>query len=293
MSDDPRGFYGMQCGDYRIEQLITHARTNSYVFSASSETQRGKFVFKYLRPEIGAEAIRRELMMVQCVMEHCPNAVRGFDFVQVGNSYGYFMKYYTRNDLWDFVQRNQLSDDTIRRMSYRIMIAIRHLHETGYIHRDIKPSNIFVDGDGEPETYLGDFGLTIRQEDVLREHPAGTLDYAAPELLQGYRYDKSVDIWAAGATLFTMFTGRVPFADPENIRYYLEDIRSCGWLERAPEDIPDDARDLISQMMRLDPSERISADQILEHPFYASMDLVRDTKRDIGDIADAYDEGMH
>jgi serine/threonine-protein kinase len=101
------------------------------------------------------------------------------------------------------------------RTAAQIAAALELAHEKGLVHRDVKPSNVILTAEGH--VYLTDFGLAKRTEtaagltavDQLR----GTVDYVAPEQVEGSEPDARGDVYALACVLFEMLTGEAPFAD--------------------------------------------------------------------------------
>jgi serine/threonine protein kinase len=220
----------------------------------------------------------------------CPNAVVGFDFCEVADSVGYFMDKFTGGDLLDYIINHQLNESMIVPMAHRVLEALAYMHESGFAHRDVKPDNIFLTGDGDiPETYLGDFGLSMWRNaaagEFFTEH-VGSKPYGAPELFSAQFYDESIDIWAFGVTLYVMFARQMPFPDavnePDDFMYMvqtgdfnIDDLITLGASELLA--------DLISGCLRVNPAERLTARQALDHPFFAQEGGMEEaTKQEIG-----------
>ena len=89
-----------------------------------------------------------------------------------------------------------------------IIEALAYLHEKSIAHRDIKPENIVISSEGVAK--LCDFGWSALVESS-RQTFCGTLDYAAPEVVERKQYDTSVDIWCIGILTYELLTGRAPF----------------------------------------------------------------------------------
>ena len=92
----------------------------------------------------------------------------------------------------------------------QIALGLGHLHSKDFIYRDLKLENILMDDDGYIS--LSDFGMSkIIKEGELTKTFCGTLEYMAPEALDGEGYDKAADWWALGIIIFEMLYGKPPF----------------------------------------------------------------------------------
>ena len=285
---------GMTLGDYVIEQLCAPPTKNSFVYTAHSTRNSGKYVFKYIRPDtVGSqsELIQGE-MRANATLAVCEYLVIGFDYVkldvgQPSETVGYFMDYYTRGDLLEFIIDNSLPEYAVAEMAFRVLRALRNMHAIGWAHRDVKLENIFLTGDGDiPDAYLGDLGYA-RERDVesgeMFDHAVGSLPNCAPELLEGRPYDEKVDMWAFGVTLFAMLTQQMPFTNPDEDRYAFQEQVLAGDWDREPFDArgcSETARDLIEHLLTVNPHERFSSEDALGHPFFQSVtNLMTSTKQ--------------
>lgn len=145
--------------------------------------------------------------------------------------------------------------------------ALDYLHHQTekVIHRDIKPENILLDG--EDHVKLADFGWANLLEGKARETFCGTLDYLAPEMIQGTGHKESVDMWSMGVLLYELITGQSPFGSTTK-------ETTCRLILnvdlRFPTEIDSDAKDLISRLCKLQPKERLTVREALAHLFVTS-----------------------
>uniref|UniRef100_A0A8C9DV87 non-specific serine/threonine protein kinase n=1 Tax=Prolemur simus TaxID=1328070 RepID=A0A8C9DV87_PROSS len=157
-----------------------------------------------------------------------------------------------------------------------------YLHSQGVVHRDLKPSNIlYVDESGNPESIrICDFGFAkqLRAENGLLMTPCYTANFVAPEVLKRQGYDAACDIWSLGILLYTMLAGFTPFANgpddtPEEILARIGSgkyaLAGGNW-----DSISDAAKDVVSKMLHVDPHQRLTAVQVLKHPWIVNREYL-------------------
>uniref|UniRef100_A0A8C1PSW0 non-specific serine/threonine protein kinase n=1 Tax=Cyprinus carpio TaxID=7962 RepID=A0A8C1PSW0_CYPCA len=163
---------------------------------------------------------------------------------------------------------------------HTITKTVEYLHSQGVVHRDLKPSNIlYVDESGNPESLrICDFGFAkqLRADNGLLMTPCYTANFVAPEVLKRQGYDEGCDIWSLGVLLYTMLAGFTPFANgpedtPEEI---LSRIGSGHFILTGGnwDAVSDAAKDLVSKMLHVDPHQRLTANQVLKHPWIIQRD---------------------
>ncbi|XP_027457026.1 ribosomal protein S6 kinase alpha-2 isoform X3 [Zalophus californianus] len=157
-----------------------------------------------------------------------------------------------------------------------------YLHSQGVVHRDLKPSNIlYMDESGNPESIrICDFGFAkqLRAENGLLMTPCYTANFVAPEVLKRQGYDAACDIWSLGTLLYTMLAGFTPFANgpddtPEEILARIGSgkyaLSGGNW-----DSISDAAKDVVSKMLHVDPHQRLTAVQVLKHPWIVNREYL-------------------
>ena len=210
----------------------------------------------------------REIEIMYLV--HHPNVVKLYGHFE-DNNYCYFiMEYVPGGNIYSLVER--LRPVTLREISSimkDVISAVYFLHNMSkkIIHRDIKPENVLLDQNNRAK--LTDFGWSNYIEgNEKRTTVCGTPVYLAPEVINNIGYDERVDIWCIGILLFELIVGRPPFdGDTEQkIRYNIVKMR-INW----PNNMDSDAADLISRILKYNPEERISLEQMLLHPFFTKF----------------------
>ncbi|KAL2097810.1 hypothetical protein ACEWY4_007017 [Coilia grayii] len=136
---------------------------------------------------------------------------------------------------------------------HTIARTMEYLHLQGVVHRDLKPSNLlYVDSSGDPTSiWLCVFGFAkqLRADNGLLITPCYTANFVAPEVLKKQGYDAACDIWSLGDILARIGSGRFS-------------LTGGYWNSVSAE-----AKDLVSRMLHVDPHQRLSAAQVLRHPW--------------------------
>ncbi|XP_069478962.1 ribosomal protein S6 kinase alpha-1 isoform X1 [Ambystoma mexicanum] len=178
------------------------------------------------------------------------------------------------------LQQKCFSEREASEVLHTICRTVDYLHSQGVVHRDLKPSNIlYVDISGNPESIrICDFGFAkqLRAENGLLMTPCYTANFVAPEVLKRQGYDMGCDIWSLGILLYTMLAGYTPFANgpddtPEEILARIGGgqftLKGGNWST-----ISDSAKELVSKMLHIDPHRRLTAKQVLQHPWITQRD---------------------
>ena len=197
------------------------------------------------------------------------------------------MEYLPGGDLYSLLQNlGSLEESTAKLYILQIVHALKYLRQNGIIHRDLKPDNILISKSGKLK--LTDFGLSFigmvnRQipiDDQIIESNSlvGTPDYIAPEILLARPHTFTCDLWSLGVIIFELLCGVPPFhSNSESATR--QNIVSGRWpKEEAVEEygLSNDAIDLISKLLRINPQERIGAkdiDEIFQHPWLKDVDI--------------------
>lgn len=155
-----------------------------------------------------------------------------------------------------------------------ILQSVCDLHSLNIMHRDIKAENILLDEKSKP--HLSDFGLATKTDEAqLHTEVCGTPSYMAPEIVkcavshEHPGYQKSVDVWACGVLMYQLLSGRRPF-DHRKQLITLRRIRAGDYSFPFSEwrHVSDSAKDLIRRLLDVNPDNRVSAAQALQHAFF-------------------------
>lgn len=190
------------------------------------------------------------------------------------------MEYVKGGDLFDSIaMATKYTEQDASGMFYNLSSALKYLHGLSIVHRDVKPENllVFQHTDGTKSLKLGDFGLATYATEVLYT-VCGTPTYVAPEILAEVGYGFKVDVWAAGVILYILLSGFPPYVSEDNDQEELFDQILDGKFEFTPpfwDDVSASAKDLITHMLAVDPNNRLSAADVLIHPWVAD-DVAKD-----------------
>uniref|UniRef100_A0A8C7ZG57 non-specific serine/threonine protein kinase n=1 Tax=Oryzias sinensis TaxID=183150 RepID=A0A8C7ZG57_9TELE len=210
-----------------------------------------------------------------------PNVITLKDVYDDGRSVFLVTELMKGGELLDKILRQKFfSEREASAVLYTITKTVEYLHVQGVVHRDLKPSNIlYVDESGNAESIrICDFGFSkqLRAENGLLMTPCYTANFVAPEVLKKQGYDAACDIWSLGVLLYTMLTGFTPFANgpedtPEEILARIGSgnfsLTGGNWNTVSAE-----AKDLVSKMLHVDPHKRLTAGQVLRHPWVMHRD---------------------
>ena len=204
-----------------------------------------------------------------------PYIIKLYSHFEDDEDFCLIMQIASKGQLYSMIRRlKRLDQRTAAQYMRETISAVKYLHTRNppIIHRDIKPENILLDQDGRCK--LADFGWSNFDDGKKnRETYCGTPEYLAPEMVNKSGHDESVDIWALGVLLFEMLTGRTPFNyTGDRIQLY-NSIKSLRiiWTD----DFPQLAKDLVSRILRLNPKDRISLDQMMNHQWFRDTPLLR------------------
>lgn len=152
----------------------------------------------------------------------------------------------------------------IKKLIVQSIEIIKYLHSKNIVYRDIKPENLLLDNDYNIK--LCDYGwATYFTPGKFLTVYCGTPEYVSPEVIKKYPYNEKVDIWGLGVLIFELVFGYAPFSSTFNEERF-NNIKSgkINW----PKDLNDeykDLKDLIEKILKVDPKERISLDEIENH----------------------------
>ena len=236
----------------------------------------------------------RELLRTEIsVLKLCnhPNIVNMEDVFESLNHIYLVLEHVTGGELFDrIVGRARLKEEQVFPLVKQLAEAVAYLHDMGVAHRDIKPENVLCSGAREEPVWLStfkicDFGLSklISPKGVMTL-ACGTLSYVAPEVLSSDKgYGKAADMWNIGVIFYLVRRGRLPF-DGESkdevvyrtVNEVLDFANDPVFSKSSPEEVA-----ILEGLMHKDPDKRLTAKQVLAHPWLLKMQHRWDTEPEL------------
>ena len=207
-----------------------------------------------------------------------PNILKIYEYFS-NEKYWYFvMEYVSGGELYEKICDMQFYDENKAAIIMKqIFSCVSYLNQMGIVHRDLKPENMMMTNKKDAlEIKLIDFGTaTFLKKGKKLKNKVGSPYYIAPEVLKG-NYGLECDVWSCGVILYILLVGYPPF-DGKNTNEIFQNITK-GYYKINGEDwdnVSDDAKNLLNQLLEKTPSQRISAVDALKHPFIIKNSIIK------------------
>jgi predicted Ser/Thr protein kinase len=253
---------GAKFGDYTIDALLGRGGMGT-VYLATHERLGRKVALKLLAPQLAHDdAFRARFLResrLAASLDH-PNVIPIYDAAEIQDVLYLAMRYVNGPSLQALVrERGPLGVGEMSRIADQVAGALDAAHRAGLVHRDVKPANVLV---AEPEghVYLCDFGLAKQTRSAGTTQTGfflGTLDYAAPEQIEGRDVDARTDVYALGGLVFFCLTGQPPFVrdgDVALLQAHLNDSPPAP--SRVRSDVSERLDDVVAMAMAKAPAAR-------------------------------------
>ncbi|CAK59664.1 unnamed protein product (macronuclear) [Paramecium tetraurelia] len=215
-----------------------------------------------IHDELDVERVKREIKILQ--MLHHPNVVQLYEMIETETHIYLFMEYAEGGELFDYIDlKKRINEVEACKFLHEIISAIQYIHQLRIVHRDLKPENLLLTA--KKNILVVDFGLSNIYEDTLKT-ACGSPCYAAPEMIQGKPYHGlQTDLWSCGVILYAMVCGYLPFED-NNTQVLYKKILTADF--HIPRYVSLDGKDLIKNILTVDPNKRYNIDQIKAHKWW-------------------------
>lgn len=207
------------------------------------------------------------------------NIVQYLGFEAREDVYNLFLEYVPGGSVKAILDHyGRFSEQIIRNLNTQVLDGLAYLHSRGILHRDLKADNLLLDIDGTIK--ISDFGISKHSRDIYSNNAEmsmqGTIFWMAPEVIHNVvenekqGYSAKVDVWSLGCVILEMFAGRRPWSTEEAVGA----LYKLGSSKQAPP-IPDDTvpyvstlgKEFLDACFTIDPSERPTARELLDHAF--------------------------
>ncbi len=253
---------GSQLAGYRVDEIAGRGGMGVVYRATQAELER-TVALKVIAPEFAADdefrtRFKRESRLAASI-EH-PNVI---PIYEAGESDGVLflsMRYVEGTDLRALIARHgNLEARQAASIVAQVAEALDAAHRAGLVHRDVKPGNILI-APGE-HAYLTDFGLSKRaaSESALTKtgRLVGTVDYIAPEQVEGGRVDARTDVYALACVLYHLLTGSVPYEKPSDMARLFAHVNDPPPVPSSAQPaVPREFDEIIARGMAKDPDER-------------------------------------
>ncbi|PFH36004.1 calcium-dependent protein kinase CDPK2A [Besnoitia besnoiti] len=218
------------------------------------------------------ERFRQEIAIMK-ELDH-PNVIKLFETFEDHRNIYLVMELCTGGELFDrIISEGRLTEKHAAVLMKQMFSAVHYLHTNNIMHRDLKPENfLFLDPARDSPLKIIDFGLSCRfKKGEFVSTKAGTPYYVAPQVLQG-KYDYRCDAWSLGVILYILLCGYPPFYG-ETDAEVLTKVKAGVFSFSGPEwkRVSEEAKDLICQLIKINPQERFTTEQALQHPWVTTL----------------------
>lgn len=264
--DDPGPSLPFELGDYQLQKMIGRGGMG-VVYLATQKGLDRQVAVKMIRSGVfaGDDEVRRFRVEARAAarLKH-PNIVTVHHFGFLEGHHYFSMDYVPGTDLARKIDDGPLSPQLAARYVRDCARAIHYAHQNGILHRDLKPANVLIDE--QDHVRLTDFGLakhTDADSSLTGSGAAvGTPNYMAPEQVSGHgdRVDARADIYALGAVLFALLTGRPPFQGDTVVQTFMQVLhRPAPSPREFGFDVPADLETILEKCLAKEPANRYSS----------------------------------
>jgi serine/threonine protein kinase len=200
---------------------------------------------------------------------HFPLIADFFDFFETNDCYNLVIEYLPNGTLHDLIsKKKKLEEIEAKRLFLQLISVLDYLqNEKQIVHRDLKSKNIMLDKNYNIRVIDFGFSKRFQTENSLFSTLCGSPESVAPEITLGKPYNMKCDIWSAGTIMYEMIYGNVPFSD-ENQKVLFDKIQKS---EPNYHGISTDFTNLIQDLLKKKPEDRISLSSIKNHPYLLSF----------------------
>jgi serine/threonine protein kinase len=261
---------GSEFAGYRIEAVAARGGMG-VVYRATQLRLTRAVALKLVTPTLARdpsfrERFRREWMIAASI-DH-PNVIPVYEAGEEDGALFIAMRWVEGTNLRDAIDRGDIDAHRAARIVFQVGSALDAAHARDLIHRDVKPANILITGDDH--VYLTDFGLTKHASSISgltkTGQWVGTVDYTAPEQIEGKGVSPKTDVYSLGCVLYEALSGRPPFKRENDLATLWAHVYTePPSIREVSPDIPARFDYVVRRAMAKDPEERFSSAGELGH----------------------------
>ncbi|XP_004393662.1 PREDICTED: serine/threonine-protein kinase PLK4 isoform X3 [Odobenus rosmarus divergens] len=224
---------------------------------------------------------------IHCQLKH-PSILELYNYFE-DNNYVYLVLEMCHNGEMNRYLKNRrkpFSENEARHFMHQIITGMLYLHSHGILHRDLTLSNLLLTRNMNIK--IADFGLATQLKMPHEKHYTlcGTPNYISPEIATRSAHGLESDVWSLGCMFYTLLIGRPPF-DTDTVKNTLNKVVLADY--EMPTFLTREAKDLIHQLLRRNPADRLSLSSVLDHPFMSRNSSTK--SKDLGTVEDSIDSG--
>ncbi|CAG9769338.1 unnamed protein product [Ceutorhynchus assimilis] len=222
-----------------------------------------KMIDKKLMQAEGMVGRVQQEVSIHSRLKH-PSILELYTFFEDANYVYLILELCHNGELQHYIKRKMLTEAEVSSIVKQVVEGIKYLHFHNILHRDISLSNLLLTKDMQVK--IADFGLAtqLTRPDEKHRTMCGTPNFISPEVATRGSHGLEVDVWGLGCLLYTLLVGAPPF-DTNGVKSTLTRVVMANYS--LPKHLSPEAKDLINSLLQKNPKDRISLEQILDHPF--------------------------
>ncbi|MEE6461586.1 hypothetical protein FKM82_001330 [Ascaphus truei] len=246
-----------------------------------------KMIDKKIMQKVGMVQRVRNEVEIHCQLKH-PSILELYNYFEDSNYVYLILEMCHNGEMNRFLKskKKHFSEEEARHFMHQIVTGMLYLHSHGILHRDLTLSNLLLSSDMNIK--IADFGLATQLRMPNEKHftMCGTPNYISPEIATRSAHGLESDVWSLGCMLYTFLVGRPPF-DTDTVKNTLNKIVLADY--EMPSFMSREAKDLVFQLLRKNPADRLSLSSVLDHSFMTGFSSAR--SKDSGAVEVSMDSG--